>query len=150
MHIYNREKIKKEIYSWKKCTRGRKYTLFYIIYLIRTSKSTTTTTTTTTAKKGNFFLFLSEPKRGNLTHKASVDFATGIRNSFMKKMSVPKNLQDCYFFYYSACRKVSVFCQEKKNKIKKTAKVQIAFFIFVKYGVHFKFFFATKSRKMFY
>lgn len=22
-------------------------------------------------------------------------------------MSMPKNLQDCYFFYYSACRKVN-------------------------------------------
>lgn len=146
MHIYNREKIKKEIYSWKKCTRGRKYTLFYIIYLIRTSKSTTTTTTTTTAKKGNFFLFLSEPKRGNLTHKASVDFATGIRNSFMKKMSVPKNLQDCYFFYYSACRKVSVFCQEKKN-----SKGANCFFYICQIWCPFQvFFFATKSRKMFY
>lgn len=25
-------------------------------------------------------------------------------------MEMPKNLQDCYFFYYSACRKVSFHC----------------------------------------
>lgn len=35
-------------------------------------------------------------------------FYWNLAKGIVKNMSLPKNLQDCYFFYYSACRKVSI------------------------------------------